>query len=109
MADVLFTPPTHEEGITVGDKWLRHYRITRANSIFWNGTTWASTRSLNDDVIKGLEEGVTYFRGGCTYVIDQALADAIVGAVVGGGGGASSSGSRLGYGRASYGQTPYGE
>lgn len=79
----LFSCPTHEEGIRFGGyggSWLNHFRITRASSIYWNGSRWVSVRALNNDIIRTLEEGVTYFRGGSPYVITAATAQSLIAA-----------------------------
>lgn len=72
---VCYTPPTHEVPIFSPGNILRFYRSTQANSIVRIGGMFTSMHTLDPEVLKGLTEGVDYFRGGYEYEISQALAN----------------------------------
>lgn len=72
-----FSPPTHEEPIRTEEPWVRHFRLTWANSVVWRSGQFVSTKGVTSEELAALEQGVTYFRGGTDYVVDQATSDAL--------------------------------
>jgi hypothetical protein len=75
-----FSPPSHEEPIRTDEPWIRHFRLPWANSVVWRSGQFVSTKGVTSEELAGLENGVTYFRGGSDYVVNQATSDALLAA-----------------------------
>jgi hypothetical protein len=46
----------------------------------WRSGQFVSTKGVTSEELAGLENGVTYFRGGSDYVVNQATSDALLAA-----------------------------
>lgn len=79
-----FSPPTHEEPIRVNPQGpfrvLAYHRMTYAKSLIKVGGTWSAVRVPAPEVVAGLQEGTTFFRGGYEYVIDYTTAQSLIAA-----------------------------
>ena len=72
----LFSPPTHEEPMRTTVKPLCYMRLTYAASIVKVDGHFRRVRTPSHDLVKELEEGFEWFRGGYVYrVTDEVAAE----------------------------------
>ena len=77
----VFEPPTHEEPMRTHEKPLCYFRLTWANSVIRVNGVLTSVRTPSAEMVAAAGvEGTDYFRGGCTYLVDDATKAELVSA-----------------------------
>jgi hypothetical protein len=77
MTLVSFTPPTRNE--SSDDRFWGRFGMPTGISVVWNGTAFAQSpipwlgeiAALEVNPLTGISEGYRWFRGGCTYQVDD--------------------------------------